>query len=721
MKLGAAISPEEARAAMAVSGLMMVHQVAGKAARDGIFLSQFGSSALPVMMAAAAVLAILTSFARSRTLVRLGPQRITSTSFAASGALQLAEWALLGHYPRFAACAIYLHVAAFGAILLSGFWSLVNEFFDPRSAKQLFGRIGAMGTLGGLAGGILAERLAAWSKPSTVVFVLGVLHLLCGVLLARGFRNSRKSGPPIGPDATIAGSLRRYPFLLGVAGLLLAVSIGTALLDFVFKTQAAQALGRGAPLIRFFGLYYTATSLLVFVAQTFAVRPALERAGLAASAGTLPVAIGAGGLMAMVLPGFPAMAAVRGLEILVRGSVFRSAYELFYSAVAPAEKRAVKSIIDVGVDRLGDALGAGLIFLLLAAAPGRPNAILTSVALSAVVAIALAIRLRSGYVRALEKSLVERAIALDPALVRDSTTRSLLLRTTTVVSSEQMPIAPAERPRPTQADAVVRMTADLRSGDPERVLVAARSAGENDWVLAPLLINLLAWDHASQAAHEALERMGPKITGMMIDILLDPHRDFTIRRRLPRVLAYVPSARSVEGLLAVLGDERFEVRFYAARALSLIFRDHPELAPPSDRIWAVVNRELGLHTGGPHSRRLLDTRDSEWYFDEELRDRADRNLEHLFTLLSLLLPMEAVRIAFRALHTDDRQLRGAALEYLESATPPAIRRPLLELLEADAGPRRKVAEPDALKRLLLSKAEISKTLDLHEQAQMRHA
>jgi hypothetical protein len=42
----------------------------------------------------------------------------------------------------------------------------------------------------------------------------------------------------------------------------------------------------------------------------------------------------------------------------------------------------------------------------------------------------------------------------------------------------------------------------------------------------------------------------------------------------------------------------------------------------------------------------------------ELLDRADRNLEHLFTLLALLLPEDAVRIAFRALHTDDHQLKG---------------------------------------------------------------
>src|SRR6185436_13656214 len=112
--------------AMAVSALMMAHQVAGKAARDGIFLSQFDTLTLPKMVAAAALFAVISSIVRGRTLVRFGPLRLTAISFAASGVLQAAQWLLLQYHPRVAACAIYLHVVAIGAILLSGFWSLMN-------------------------------------------------------------------------------------------------------------------------------------------------------------------------------------------------------------------------------------------------------------------------------------------------------------------------------------------------------------------------------------------------------------------------------------------------------------------------------------------------------------------------------------------------------------------------------------------------------------------
>ncbi len=124
------------------------------------------------------------------------------------------------------------------------------------------------------------------------------------------------------------------------------------------------------------------------------------------------------------------------------------------------------------------------------------------------------------------------------------------------------------------------------------------------------------------------------------------------------------------------------------------------------------------------SHRLLDSRDSrdsDWFFDDELRGNADRNLEHLFTLLSLLLPGDAVRIAFRALHTEDRQLKGTAFEYLESATPPSTRGPLLRLLEADAENRLRSTVPNgALARLLQSQARISESLNLAPQSRETH-
>ena len=93
-------------------------------------------------------------------------------------------------------------------------------------------------------------------------------------------------------------------------------------------------------------------------------------------------------------------------------------------------------------------------------------------------------------------------------------------------------------------------------------------------------------------------------------------------------------------------------------------------------MFAFVNREVAVSKQVWENRRLLDASDEydDGSFLEELvRARASQNLAHVFTLLALVLPTEPLRIAFRALHTDDQALWGTALEYLENVLPHEVR------------------------------------------------
>jgi hypothetical protein len=111
-------------------------------------------------------------------------------------------------------------------------------------------------------------------------------------------------------------------------------AIGAALLDYALKAQAAASYGRGAPLLHFFGLYYTATSLATLLVQTGLTHRILERFGLARTVASLPFTLGAGGVAALLAPNLWCLAtpaARRG----ARNSLFRSGYELFYTPMRP--------------------------------------------------------------------------------------------------------------------------------------------------------------------------------------------------------------------------------------------------------------------------------------------------------------------------------------------------------------------------------------------------
>jgi membrane associated rhomboid family serine protease len=118
------------------------------------------------VLIASAILAILLTLLWTRLLARFGPARAVPVAFGASAALFLAQRELADLAPRAAAVAVYVHVSALGTLLISGFWSLVSEHFDPRTARKSMGRIAAGGAFGGVIGGVLAERTVARRRCS---------------------------------------------------------------------------------------------------------------------------------------------------------------------------------------------------------------------------------------------------------------------------------------------------------------------------------------------------------------------------------------------------------------------------------------------------------------------------------------------------------------------------------------------------------------------------
>ena len=100
------------------------------------------------MMVAASLASILVALLNAKLLRRYGPSRVIPIGSLFGVLLHGAEYALFSKYPGPVAIAVYLHVVAIGSVVLSGFWALANERFDPREARQRFGQIAAFGTVG---------------------------------------------------------------------------------------------------------------------------------------------------------------------------------------------------------------------------------------------------------------------------------------------------------------------------------------------------------------------------------------------------------------------------------------------------------------------------------------------------------------------------------------------------------------------------------------------
>jgi len=372
--------------------------------------------------------------------------------------------------------------------------------------------------------------------------------------------------------------------------------------------------------------------------------------------------------------------AVRGGESVFRSSLFRTGYEVFYTPVPPDEKRAAKSIIDVGFDRLGDALGGGLISLvILLPVASQYNAMVALAIFSGGLSLVVARRLNRGYIQALERSLVNRAVELDLSNIEDITTRTAVFKTrqlmTTTGSVSVSDVAVVDAATAAATDTEVQNILALRSRNRDQVVRVLRTEEGLDATLVAHVIPLLAWDTVAEEAVRALRKVAEERLGTLTDALLDPNQPFAVRRRLARVFSICVSQRSVDALLLTLDDQRFEVRFQCGRSLSAIASKNPLVRIDRERIFEIVRREVTVSRPVWQSHRLLDAMGDEKasFVDEFIKDRAGQSLAHVFVLLSLVLPSTPLQIAYRGLHTSDPALRGTALEYLEGVLPPDIR------------------------------------------------
>ena len=708
--------------AAAVTGAAAIaFQVASKATRDALFLHTFGARALPAMILATSLTAIAFAFLSARALTAWGPARVIPAAFVASAGLLLVEWGIALWSTPAAAVLVYLHCGSLGGLLISGFWSLLNERFDPRTARLRLGSISLWGTVGGALGGLIAARVGQTLPATAMLPILAALHLVSAAAVAQvtvGALPRPMAFPEGAPDPskTMRSGLQaiaRSGYLRGLIALVVLVTISEGFLDLALKSRAASALPGEHELLRFFAVFYASLSVVTLLVQLIANRAVLGKLGPAGAAAVLPAGVAVASAGAFVAPGLSTAALARGAESVLSNSIFRGGYEVLFTPVSSRDKRAVKPLADVGAARVGDFIAAGVAQLVLGVSILRAPLILTALALVAsAAAILTAVRLHGGYVLALERGLRSRAIELDLSEVRDATTRSILMKTLGPLElSRILPGirddggAARARPESPLADRIV----DMRSREPERVRRSLRE-GPLEIALVPEVIPLLAWDDVASDAIESLRRSGPRVVEPLVSGLLDPREEFAVRRRIPLVLATYRDPRAVEGLGHGLGDRRFEVRYRCGRGLSHLTEIDAALRAAPAVVHEAILRELSAGAGVWEGRRLLDHLDDETWspvVDDVIRERADKSLEHVFTLLALMLPREPLRIAFRGLHVSDPYLRGTALEYLESALPPEIRKPLWPYLE-DRRPRRPSARPteEALAQLLRSSESI---------------
>ena len=353
-----------------IIGVLLITKPAG----SGIFLSRFGSDALPYMFIVTAVVAAIISTAYSQALKFFTILRVNLWSLGICLGVLAAFALLIPHTASrdIVAVGLYLWVALFGVLAASQFWMMASLVFDVRQAKRLFGPIGAGAIAGGIAGGYLATIIAGSLGVRALLFVAIaalVPVMLISIYVWRNYiakqvsqlsRKKQTSQLRESPHRLILGS-KHLMLLCGI----IATSVITAkLVDYQFSALAAERYADEDQLTAFFGFWFSTFNVIGLGIQLVLTQRIVQRLGVAGALMFLPAGLAIGAVTMLFTPGLGAAVFSRLTDGSLKQSLHRAGVEMLFLPVSTAVKGRIKTYIDVLIDSVAGGLG-GLLLLLL--------------------------------------------------------------------------------------------------------------------------------------------------------------------------------------------------------------------------------------------------------------------------------------------------------------------------------------------------------------------
>jgi ATP/ADP translocase/HEAT repeat protein/CRP-like cAMP-binding protein len=278
-----------------------------------------------------------------------------------------AEWVSVG---------FYLYGLILGILLISQFWTLANDIYDPRQAKRLFGLIGGGASLGGATGAALTATLVEDLGTTTMLLVSAVIMAVCLGIVVTSVRTHARAGQSdaakTGEEEGVGGGealtlLRSSRHLQIIALVITFAAIGAAIIEQQLNMATAEAKGRAntdsiTAFLAQVTVYLSLIGLFIQVALTSRIHRLL---GIGFALLILPVSLGGTGLLMLTIGALWTSGAARIIDTSLRYTVDKTTREILFLPLPADVKYRAKPFIDVTVDRLSKGAGALLILVLI--------------------------------------------------------------------------------------------------------------------------------------------------------------------------------------------------------------------------------------------------------------------------------------------------------------------------------------------------------------------
>jgi len=341
---------------------------------ESLFLEAHGSAALPWAWLAVAGCVVGVVVLYDRLAAQLPLPRLFALVLVATGATLALLATLRAAGVPGASFLLYVWKDVHVVVLLEMLWTFASLVFPTRTARWVYGLFCAMGSLGGISGGLLAGAVAERFGTGVVLWLpLGVFTLLLAVVGGLGRRVEQRVSPAprqrTAPGARqVVRLLRRSSYLTWMVVLVALVQLVVTLVDYQFNAAVEAAYADTDARTAVIGRVYAGINVGAITLQLL-TGPILRAIGVPAALLGVPAAL-AGALAAFAVA--PRLATVAITKIASKAldySIFKAGKEMLYIPLPYAEKTRGKAVVDMLTYRvakggasalLGALVGAGL-------------------------------------------------------------------------------------------------------------------------------------------------------------------------------------------------------------------------------------------------------------------------------------------------------------------------------------------------------------------------
>jgi ATP:ADP antiporter, AAA family len=272
------------------------------------------------------------------------------------------------------AVAFYIVSQILSILLISQFWTLANDVYDPRQAKRIFGFIGGGASLGGATGaGLTAFLVRSVGSENMILLAAGVMVVCLGivtVIVRREKSAGTSDAAKTGEEESVSGgeALR----LLGASRHLQIISLVIAfgalasnIVDQQVNMAVAEFKGSGNKdaIAAFLGQLIVYLSLIGFVIQVTLTSRIHRILGIGFALLVLPFSMGGAAVVILFNRALWAPSMGRIVDTSIRYTIDKTSREVLFLPLPADLKYRAKPFIDVTMDRFAKGVAAVLMLI----------------------------------------------------------------------------------------------------------------------------------------------------------------------------------------------------------------------------------------------------------------------------------------------------------------------------------------------------------------------